>query len=251
MTIRNIGSNMSEYKGCGKCKGCWMRFVKLVIVIQACQGLSDDICLPLFDYAFNEHPKFKEYTVEDWLTIEPKKLLAIYIGCSCGYKNCANTLTVLEGLHQRYRSKEDVPKMKWWYTETTTQLWYHFRGFAKKSTLLITIGTYGYCNNLGIATDSHVAEKAVLLDWLCKKYGDIKEKKYPPRIEATAANMMLEELFDEDVWMLVNDTIGAIAQYDNIDTNIIDNALQNLSTVHRKVIHRFRYGKHEVMEPIA
>ena len=89
------------------------------------------------------------------------------------------------------------------------------------TTLLITIGTYGYCNNLGIATDSHVAETAVLLDWLCKKYGDIKEKKYPPRIEATAADIMLEELFDEDVWMLVNDTIGAIAQYDNIDTNII------------------------------
>ena len=63
--------------------------------------------------------------------------------------------------------------------------------------------------------------------------------------------MMLEELFDEDIWMLVNDTIGAIAQYDNIDTNIIDNALQNLSTEHRTVIHRFRYGKHEVMEPIA
>ena len=111
------------------------------------------------------------------------------------------------------------------------------------TTLLITIGTYGYFNNLGIATDSHVAETAVLLDWLCKKYGDIKEKKYPPRIEATAADIMLEELFDEDVWMLVNDTIGAIAQYDNIDTNIIDNALQNLSTEHRKVIHRFRYGK--------
>ena len=62
---------------------------------------------------------------------------------------------------------------------------------------------------------------------------------------------MLEELFDEDVWMLVNDVIGALAQYDNIDTNMIDNALQNLSTEHRTVIHRFRYGKHKVMEPIT
>ena len=66
-------------------------------------------------------------------------------------------------------------------------------------------------------------------------------------MEETAANMMLEELFDDDDWMLVNDTIGAIAQYDNIDTNIIDNALQNLSTNHRNVIYRFRHGRDAVL----
>ena len=51
--------------------------------------------------------------------------------------------------------------------------------------------------------------------------------------------------------MLVNDVIGALAQYDNIDTNMINNALQNLSTEHQTVIRCFRYGKHEVMEPIT
>ena len=99
MKIRNIGlSDQTEYSGCGNCNGCWMRFIKLIIVIQACQGLSDDICLTLFDYAFNEDPKYKEYTVEEWLTIGPKKLTALYWGCSCCYKNLANTLNVLNVL---------------------------------------------------------------------------------------------------------------------------------------------------------
>ena len=30
-------------------------------------------------------------------------------------------------------------------------------------------------------------------------------------MEPPEANIMLEELFDEDVWMLVNDMIGALA----------------------------------------
>ena len=140
--------------------------------------------------------------------------------------------------------------MAWWYTETATKLYNLFRGFAKKSLLLITTGTYGYCNKFGIATDSHVTIQAVMMDWLSKNYGTIKEKRYPPHMEPPEANIMLEELFDEDMWMLVNDIIGALAQYENINANMIDKALQNLKPKHWEVIHRFRHGKSK-MEPIA
>ena len=69
-------------------------------------------------------------------------------------------------------------------------------------------------------------------------------------MEPPEANIMLEELFDEDVWMLVNDMIGALAQYVNINANMIDKALQILKLKHREVIHRFCHRKHE-MEPIT
>ena len=69
-------------------------------------------------------------------------------------------------------------------------------------------------------------------------------------MEPPEANIMLEELFDEDVWMLVNDIIGALAQYENINATMIDKALQNLKPKHREVIHCFRHGKNE-MEPIT
>ena len=140
--------------------------------------------------------------------------------------------------------------MAWWYTETATELYNLLRGFAKKVLLLITTRTYGYCNKYEIATNSHVTTQAVMMDWLCKNYGTIKEKRYPPHMEPLEANMMLEELFDENVWMLMNDMIDALAQYENINANMIDEALQNFKLKHREEIHRFRHGKHE-MEPIT
>ena len=69
-------------------------------------------------------------------------------------------------------------------------------------------------------------------------------------MEPPEANIMLEELFDEDVWMLVNDMIGALAQYENINANMIDEALQNLKPKHQEIIHRFCHRKHG-MEPIT
>ena len=89
-----------------------------------------------------------------------------------------------------------------------------------------------------------------MMDWLCKNYGTIKEKQYPPHTEPPEANIMLEELFDEDMWMLVNDMIGALAQYENINANMIDKALRNLKQKYWEVIHRFRHEKHK-MEPIT
>ena len=84
------------------------------------------------------------------------------------------------------------------------------------------------------------------MDWLCDNYGTIKEKRYPQIMNPVKTNIMLEQLFDKDVWMVVNDIIGALAQYDNIDKNMIDEALRNLTRVHIDVIDRFRFGKKEM-----
>ena len=49
-------------------------------------------------------------------------------------------------------------------------------------------------------------------------------------------NIMLKELFDKNVWMIVNNIICALAQYNNIDTNMIGEALKNLTSEHQGVI---------------
>ena len=112
--------------------------MKLTIVLQACQGTTDDNTLTLFDHVFNEHDKYSKYTIDDWLCIDPKSLTSIYWSCSCAYKNCVNTLTVLKALKEHFETNKNVPceLTRWWFVETTTELYNRFRGFGKKNSSL-------------------------------------------------------------------------------------------------------------------
>ena len=96
--------------------------------------------------------------------INPKKLTALYwagmfLLLRKFYKyiqiitKCTPTITIK--IQKRLTQIEVVVHRN----NTTTKFWYLFRGIAKKSTLLITIGTNGYGHRFGIATDSQVAEK--------------------------------------------------------------------------------------------
>ena len=52
---------------------------------------------------------------------------------------------------------------------------------------------------------------------------------------------MIENLFDEDLWLIVNDAIGGLAQYEKIPgMNIIDDTLKKMSEDHHRIIERFR-----------
>ena len=51
-------------------------------------------------------------------------------------------------------------------------------------------------------------------------------------MDPVETHIVLKKLFDKDVWMTVNDIIGALAQYDNINTNMVDQALRNLTPKH-------------------
>ena len=112
-------------------------------------------------------------------------------------------------------------------------------GFGKKTAILIMMGTHGYNKKFGIATDRNVVVGAVLMDWLCQHYGGTTKLLIKP----TEVNKMLEHLFDDDLWLIVNDVIGALAQYDNIKgMNIIDDALNNMTDNHRDAVSKFRNG---------
>ena len=106
-------------------------------------------------------------------------------------------MTVLDALKVYFESNNAVPNSDWWITETKNEIYYHFRNFGKKTSLLVMIGTQGYNKGYGIVTDSHVAEKSALLDFLCKDYGRLKRRE---NICPIKTNLMLEELFDHDRW---------------------------------------------------
>ena len=152
-----VSTDQVDYEGCGSCSECRFCYVKLTIVMQACQGTSDDNVLTLFDHIFNENPIFKNYTMQDWLSIDRDVLTCLYWRCSCQYKNTVSTVTVLDALKVYFESNNAVPNSDWWITETKNEIYYHFRNFGKKTSLLVMIGTQGYNKGYGIVTDSHVA----------------------------------------------------------------------------------------------
>ena len=224
------------------CEGCKFRFTKLVIVLRVCQGLKDDAVLPLFDHYFNKDKRFSKYNMNDWLNIDIETLSKVYFRCSCNYRAASETIPILKEIKTYFEKGNCVPtSMDWWFTSTEWNTFNRFIGFGKKTAILVMMGSHGYNNNrvFGIATDRNVVERAVKMDWLCEDYGATKKLKIKPE----EVNKMLETLFDEDLWLIVNDAIGGLAQYERIPRmNIIDDTLKKMSKEHRQVIARFRYG---------
>ncbi len=236
------GTAQFRYKGCGSCEGCKFRFTKLVIVLRVCQVLKDDTVLPLFDHYFNEDKRFSKYNMNDWLNIDIETLSKVYFCCSCNYRAVSETGPVLKEIKRYFEKGNCVPMiMDWWFTNTEWNTFNRFIGFGKKTAILVMMGSHSYNNNraFGIATDWNVVERAVKMDWLCEDYGATEKLKIKPE----EVNKILETLFDKDLWLIMNDAIGGLAQYDRIPgMNIIDNTLEKMSEDHRQVIARFRNG---------
>jgi hypothetical protein len=232
-----VGANQNRYKGCGKCNKCKMRTIKSIIVLRACQGLSDQNVLPRFEYIFNINPIYNKYTIDDWLNISERELTILYWACSCQYKCAVETVTVLKELKRIFNSGETFTSdLSFWCNVDNDWTRPRFRGFGKKTCILILTAVFGYTITIGIATDRHVVRKSVDMDWLCKKFG----KATPHKICPYEVNKMLEYLFDAENWGYVNDILGSLSQYDIIDCSIIDEALSYLEDKHCIVIKKFR-----------
>ena len=237
------GVKMVDYVGCGRCEQCKMRFVKNVIMLRGCQGTSDDNVLTLFDHIFNYHPVFKNYTLEEWLNIDQATLTVLYWSCSCQYIASAHTLVVLSALKTWFNDNNNIPDMSWFYITINDDVdCRKFRGFGKKTLILIFNGTLGYKLRFGIATDRHVVWRAVKLGWLCDNYGSMKPKNIPP----TEVNVMLEKLFPKSQWNTINDCLGALSQYERqAGMTIIDDVLDIIedNSKYIGVIKKFRRGE--------
>ena len=240
--VKAVGVNQVNYSGCGNCNECAMRLVKNIITLRACQGASDDNVLPLFDHIFNHHHIFKNYSLKQWLTIDQGTLTVLYWSCSCQYYCAANTILVLRALKEWFDDNNNsVPGMDWWYMQVNDSVLRKYRGFRKKTLILIMNGTIGYSELFGIPTDRHVVSRSVNLDWVCDKF--VEGKRRPKNLNPEECNQFLELLFDQEEWTLINDVLGGLSQYEReAGLNIIDDVLDKIedNSKYIDVIKKFR-----------
>jgi len=204
------------YHPCGECRDCRTRMAQAAMVVFAAQGVSDKICLARLGSVFR-HPRYANFSLEEWCCITVVELAACFKSCSKHCKNAMNCYYFLKEI------KEMGPP-------TTLEDLVCFRSVGKKTACLWLVAVYQL--SFGIPVDSHVNNKSVSLGLVPPEAKD--------RMDLISA--MLQYWLDVSNWERLNNLIGGISQFmetDKIASLVIEAVTQRLSSNHVSVLKAF------------
>ena len=216
LDVYTSNCSASPSQPCGVCRGCRTRMAQAAMVVFAAQGVSDKLCLARLGAVFR-HPRYENFSLEEWCCIDVVEFAACFKCCSKHCKNAFNCYYFLKEI------LENGPP-------TTLEDLVCFRSVQKKTACLWLVAVYQL--TYGIPVDSHVNKKSVLL-------GLVPEKA---RDKVSLISTMLEYWIDVSKWEMVNNLIGGISQFmenDSIAALVIDAVVQQLSREHVAVLKAF------------
>jgi endonuclease III len=201
---------------CGECRDCRTRMAQAAMVVFAAQGVSDKLCLARLGAVFR-HPRYANFSLEEWCSIDLVELAACFKCCSKHCKNAFNCYHFLKEI------LENGPP-------TTLEDLVCFRSVQKKTACLWLVSVYDL--TYGIPVDSHVKNKSVALGLVPNKARD----------KIGLISLMLQCWLDQSNWEMINNLIGGLSQFmetDAIASKVISEVVLNLSKAHVDVLKAF------------
>jgi endonuclease III len=172
---------------CWTCRECRRRFSQISIVLVACQGTRDLLCLPHFGAVFR-HPRYKLFSVEEWSTISIPELTMVFSQVS---KQAQSAIYVKLFLGD-FAFKSDLP-------QEIFQVCCYL-GFGKKSACLL-LNAMDPHRCVGIPVDRHLSSAFRFLGW-----ADPAEK------DETMISKMVELWLPAEHWSRCNIVCAGLRQ---------------------------------------
>jgi endonuclease III len=176
----------SEYKGCGKCPGCWKRFAQVLNLIKGAAGVADKVVVMLWGAVFRSE-RYRNFTLEDWANLSYQEYAEIANKCSKGASNAYYVLPML----RRIVADSQLP--------LSVDSVMRFYGFWHKSAALILSAVTG--TNHGIPCDRHLFRCFKGLGWIDE---DTKDE--------TKVALTIETWLPQKEWGNVNDLLAGLGQ---------------------------------------
>jgi endonuclease III len=143
-----------EYRGCGRCGGCFDRFCQSLMLIKSASGVSDLNCVMHWGAVFRSL-RYKAYRIKDWAAMQPWEYALVANACSCSTMNALYVLPVLKLIMTRRRLPASVEEIRLFY------------GFGVKSAALILNAVYG--KDFAVVVDRHLSRIFQGLGW-CNRF---------------------------------------------------------------------------------
>jgi endonuclease III len=195
-----------------KCRGCSKMMAQAAIVVFCAQGVGDANILPYLGAVFR-HPRYANWTVQEWARVCVYELATILKPCSAQGVKAHYLLSFFKYVHEE-KPPETVKRFSCIY------------GLGKKSACLLLSATKGH--PVGIPVDRHLQSAFRNLRWAPRDETD-----------CTLMSEMVEFWLPYKHWSEINDEIAGIRQLyrDNSTRKTLLQVGNSLTFEHREILN--------------